>query len=121
MKGLVEDIEIPPYRIVVNVLIHEDCDKAVKLSRKVKKEFYKDHDWKSMYGAYIYSRETNIHAIVLASDAGIDTISHECFHATMDTLKCKGIEYCRESEECFAYVHGYLVKRVWEMKQKIKF
>jgi hypothetical protein len=116
--GVLQNIEIPIYRIVINVMVHKNCAKAVKLSKRLTKEFYKQYDWKAMHGAYVYSEQNNIHSIVLAGDAGIETIAHECFHAVMSVLQLKGIGYSQKSEECFAYVLGYLVKKVVEVKQE---
>lgn len=116
--GVLQNIEIPIYRIVINVMVHKNCAKAVKLSKRLTKEFYKAYSWDNMYGAYVYSEKQNIHAIVLAQDAEIETIAHECFHAVMSVLQCKGIRYSQKSEECFAYVLGYLVSKVVEVKEQ---
>lgn len=113
-----ENIEIPLYRTVINLLIHDNCEKAVKMLSIIKKSYIREYDWGNMLGAYVAPPNQNIHAIVLAEDAGIDTISHECFHATMGVLQAKGIAYCEESEECFAYVLGYLTQKVWDFKQE---
>lgn len=116
--GLVENIKIPLYRITINVLIAEDCDKAVNMSKIITKDYIRKYDWKSMNGAFIGLEDENIYAIVLSKNCGIETISHECFHATMCVLGVTGIKFCDKSEECFAYVIGYLTNEVYKLKKE---
>lgn len=116
-KGILENIEIPVFRMVVNVMIHDTCEEAVKLSHRMRK-IYKAYRWNNMIGCYVYNEEKNIHAIVLSKGADVDTVSHECFHAVMKMLQIKGVVYCEESEETFAYLLGYLTGKVWELNKQ---
>lgn len=108
-------LEIPLFWIKINVLIGETCKEAAKLNDFTEKavENYSD----DMYGAFVYSHEDNLYAILLAEDAGIDTVSHECFHAVMEILHRVGLKYSEDSEKSFAYSLGYLTKEVWNFKQ----
>ena len=117
-KGILRNVEIPIYRIVINVVIDKTCKKAIKLSKRLESNFLKYGQWRRTYGAYCHSVEENIHAIVLAGDANIETISHECFHAVMTVLQLNGVRYSQKSEEAFAYVLGYLTEQVYNIKKE---
>ena len=40
---------------------------------------------------------------------------HETFHLTGDILHNRGIKYCMESEEAFAYLGGYIFQEVFKL------
>lgn len=116
-KGILENIEIPMYKTVVNLLVHKDCRKAAKMSTLLK-PIYKDYAWETGDGWYIGDEELNLCTILLRRDATIVTITHECFHATMDILRRKGVIYCRKSEESFSHLHGWLVGEVVKIMEQ---
>lgn len=115
---LLADVEIPMYKICINVAIGKTCVDAMKESENLSEALTKWSDWENTTAAYIYHSKKNIHAIVISEEASVGTVAHECFHAVMTTLQLKGIKYSQKSEECFAYVLGYLTDKVNELKQK---
>lgn len=44
----------------------------------------------------------------------LNLVSHEVFHLTGDILFTRGIEYCYQSEEAFAYLHGWLIDKIFK-------
>ena len=119
-QGVLKNIEIPIYNIIINVIVDKDCNVGIKSTTRLKKEFYKrskKHFFKGALGMYVYSEKNNIHSIILSKDAGAGVIAHECFHAIMTILQLKGIKYSQKSEECFAYILGYLVEEVTKVKK----
>jgi len=42
-------------------------------------------------------------------------LAHETFHLTGDILYNRGIKYCMESEEAFAYLHGYIFQEMFKL------
>lgn len=108
-------LEIPLFRIKINILVGETCKEAAKLNDFTEKAIEGWSD--NMLGAFVFSCEEDLYAILLAEDAGIDTVAHECFHAIMEILHRVGLKYSEDSEESFAYSLGYLTKEVWNFKQ----
>lgn len=119
MKPYIANIELELYRTVINVVVAKDCKEAVKYPDLIRKRFYKKKrwDWTNMYGAYLHDPKENLHSIILSEDATIQTIAHEAYHCVNGVFREIGIEYCQESEECFAYVIGWLVERLVKAKE----
>lgn len=115
-NGVLENLTIEMFRTVINVMIHDTCKDAVKISHRMRK-VAKKHNWDNMLGCFFYDEEENIFAIILSKNADIDTVAHECFHAVMRVIQVKGVVYCEESEEVFAYVLGWLTKEVWKINK----
>jgi hypothetical protein len=42
-------------------------------------------------------------------------LAHETFHLTGDILYSRGIKYCMESEEAFAYLHGWIFQEMFKL------
>jgi len=42
-------------------------------------------------------------------------IAHETFHLTGDILYNRGMKYCMESEEAFAYLHGWIFQEAFKL------
>lgn len=115
---LLANVEIPIFKIVLNIAIGETCVEAMKCSENLHEALSVWSDWENTDAAYVYHKKRNIHAIVISEEATIGTIAHECFHAVMTTLQLKGIKYSQKSEEAFAYTIGYLTDKVNELKQQ---
>lgn len=45
----------------------------------------------------------------------LSLLAHECFHLTHKILSIKGMVFCNESEEAFAYLHQYLFEKIFEL------
>lgn len=120
-EPLLVNLEVPVFRIVINVVVAPSCKHAVKYTNQLHKYFYKRFKddksyWDSMFGAYLRNVKVNIHAIVLAEDCDIDTIAHEAFHCTHGVLNACGLRFSHKSEEAYAYLHGWLVKHLVDIK-----
>lgn len=115
-EGILKNIEIPLYKALINVAVDTTCADAIELGELMNEYFghFKEES-KNWFGAYLNNPEANLYCIVLSKDVTINTISHECFHAVMHILREKGIVYSAKSEECFAYVLGWLVDQVMQV------
>lgn len=115
-QGILKNIEIPIYKAVINVAVDKTCADAIGLGELMEEYFgHFKAESENWFGAYLNNPEANLYCIVLAKDVTINTISHECFHAVMHIMKEKGIVYSAKSEECFAYVLGWLVEKVLDV------
>ena len=52
---------------------------------------------------------------VWVSELSAYLLFHETFHLTGDILYNRGIKYCMESEEAFAYLGGYLFQEAFKL------
>ena len=118
---ILRNIEIPVFSLILNLAIGKTCGDAIEVGETMKEAIgHLVEESKSWFGAYLHSEEMDICAIVLSEDAGVNTIAHECFHATMHMLRLKGAKYSHKSEECFAYFLGYLVEKVHNVMDEYK-
>jgi hypothetical protein len=46
----------------------------------------------------------------------IEAIAHEVWHVVMDHGRYIGLKHDQSSEESFAYLFGYLIKEIYELK-----
>jgi hypothetical protein len=46
-------------------------------------------------------------------------LAHETFHLTGDILYNRGVKYCMESEEAFAYLHGWIFSEMFKLLRGI--
>jgi hypothetical protein len=51
---------------------------------------------------------------------GMSCLQHELYHVTGDILRNAGIEHTAETEECYAYLNGYLTKKVLQKLEDTK-
>lgn len=118
---MVENIRIEMYRIVLNVVISETIMSAIHESELLSQHYCKHEieGFENCEGLYVSIPEQNIKCIILRNEASMDTIAHECFHATMDLMYSIGDKFTREGEEAFAYLNGYIVSKVVELKNSI--
>lgn len=117
--GLIKNIEIDIYGEVLTLLIHNTLEEAVKISSKLHK-YNKEHSFKGYSGLTFVDVSEDICHIVLKCDATLNIVSHECFHATCGILRQRGIELTEYSEEAFAYLHGFIVEKVWNELEKCR-
>lgn len=118
-KGLIKNIRIDIYGEVLTLLIHNTLEEAVKISSKLHK-YNGEYSFKGYSGLVFVDVNENICHIVLKCDATLNIVSHECFHVTCGILRQRGIELTESSEEAFAYLHGFIVEKVWNELERYR-
>lgn len=109
-KTISVNLEVPIYKTVLNVIIADSVYKAFK-----RLDAHKECDWDFLDGANACFYISNSCHWILAfkhdcTSAG--SIAHECFHAVSAIMRNKGVVFCEESEESFAYLLDYIVTEV---------
>lgn len=111
------EIEIPIYDRLVTVYYGKDTSDVVEDYPEIE-----DYLWEVEQSFYAQNEDT--HLIYFQKDyATMHTIAHEIFHCTMGIARDVGLEYTEESEEAFAYLHGYLYTEVarWAIDNELVF
>lgn len=56
------------------------------------------------------------HYGIMFTKLSIEAIAHEVWHVVMDHGRYIGLKHDQSSEESFAYLFGYLIKEIYELK-----
>lgn len=54
--------------------------------------------------------------VIMFTKLSIEAIAHEVWHVVMDHGRYIGLKHDQSSEESFAYLFGYLIKEIYELK-----
>lgn len=113
MKTVSVNLEIPIYKVVLNILVADSVPKALKwlgADKECDKEFLDGAN-----GIFYISDKG--HWIVAFNYKKLchGTISHESFHAVSAIMRKKGVVYGEKSEEAFAYLLDYLVTEIYKI------
>lgn len=116
---MIENVFIDVFSMYLNVIIDKSLEAGVNNSTILQPK-YGFTEWKNTKGLHIYDPELNVHAVIFTPDASMRTISHECFHATVGLLSAIETTLAPNNEEIFAYLHGFLFEKVYEIHSKNK-
>ena len=58
--------------------------------------------------------------VIMFSKLSLEAIAHEVWHVVMDHGRYIGLKHDQNSEESFAYLFGYLIKEIYELKTRSK-
>lgn len=119
--------DVPLYECELSLLIGGEIWDVIKLL----KERHKDprvYSWNVEFKWEEDANTTNAYAFHVNAPFGngerfyiwmaeptINLLAHETFHLTGDMLFTRGFEYCYGSEEGFAYLHGWLFDRIYNL------
>lgn len=107
------------YRFDLHVIVGGTCKQSVsRFNRKFKMDLT-DLDGCAGYhsGTTIKGNSTSV--IWIRDDPQsemVDIVAHESFHCAVHHLSNAGVRFSRSSEEAYAYLIGWVGRRVWEAK-----
>ena len=103
-----------PYDILVIVgLTDKECDKVARkfgLQNDLLNE-----ERKTVHGRYVWAEGANCPVIRIFKPLSAETqwtLAHEAFHAISAILRKSGIPLSEDSDECYAYALGHVMKQV---------
>lgn len=109
MKTISVNLEIPIYKTVLNVLVADSVKQAMKWMR-VYDEYPKEFD--DSNACFHISKKGHWILAFRQDKLTPGTIAHECFHAVCGIMRSKGVYFCEESEEAYAYLLDYLISEI---------
>lgn len=108
-------LEIPIYDCIVDVFFVESpVKKAIELNLvNTEKEIVE-------FDGYCADNEDNQSKfyLIFCKNPSINVIAHEVFHLTSKIISLIGSSLNEETEEPFAYLHGYILEMVYETSIK---
>lgn len=108
-------IKIDIYNDYITLCIAPTLKETLKLDKHL--ESIKEEDGiENFSGLYV----DGLQFILLEEGVDVGVVAHECFHATYDILKGRGIEINDSTEEAYAYLLGFLTKQVNKELEKYK-
>src|SRR6478609_4922404 len=104
-KILVENIQIDVYHTWLNIYAYETVGECLFNADLL--DGSNISDWEHTDGVFYIHKKSNSWFMAFNwNKINSDTIAHECFHATCAILERKGVVFCKESEEAYAYLLG---------------
>jgi len=111
-KTILKNIKIPMFGLCLTVLVGKTIEEAISISYNLK-DFKLDEDDKEAQALYFGPELCDSHIVVFTHKTlSINSITHECYHATIGMLRSIDTELCDETEEVFSYFNAYLVEKV---------
>lgn len=107
------------YRFDLHVIVGGTCKQSVsRFNRKFKMSIGDLGECAGYHsGTTIKGKSTSV--IWIRDDAPpqiVDIVAHESFHCAVHHLSNAGVRFSRSSEEAYAYLIGWVGRRVWEAK-----
>lgn len=107
-------VYIPIYETYIEVYVSDDIANTSKAAEDKYPEYLKPYKGADKcMGLFRCSDETaSMYWMFLKKKTSINTLVHECVHATSRILYDRGIPINYDNDETFAYLHGYIVEQI---------
>jgi len=117
-KSFESEIIIPIYNYKLKIVICSEVKDYI-LTNKI---FEESEECKAIVLDFENDKTVKYNSIVIFSDNNIKTelIAHEAFHVVCLLAKSRGFTLTESSEECFAYLQGYITKALTTNLLKLK-
>lgn len=107
------------YRFNLHVIIGGTCKQAsAAFNRKFKANLTHQNGWAGFHSA-IDGEKGAASLIWIRTDAETemaDIMAHESLHCAAHQLSSSGVRFSKSSEEAYAYLIGWVGRKVWEAK-----
>ena len=108
---MIKDIKVPIYN--TRLKLYTDPIKFEEATNQHIDPSYDGASFQDDNGIeYLYLRKTSL------TPQSASIISHELFHTTYSILNFVGVQLAPQSEEAFAYLQGFLTKKVYKALKK---
>ncbi len=120
------EFKVPIYGVCV-LLVRSNPESYVRvLKRYVPDANKKDEPCGVGRSIYLVSQGKAPVAVIWIADHAktydpwwLNVLAHECWHTTYNICKDLGMKPCAETEEAYAYLHGWLIQAcVWRLVRK---